>query len=539
MVRMRNLSRRAVRLLAVGMAAWAVAAGGGTTADARPLTIAVGSDVTSLDPHFHNTAINHATGDHIYEPLTFQDAQGQVIPNLARSFKLIDDQTWEFELHPNVAFHDGTPLDPEDVAFTIARIPQVKGPSSYTHFIESVVGMERLSATTFRLKTRKPDPFLPFNLAGAKILSRTLHADSQAPDFNSGKLAIGTGPYRFASYARGDRLTLKRNDAWWGNRDPKTAQPWTDVTIRVISSDASRMAALLAGEIDLADRVPPDDLPSIRGNAALSLFSIRGHQVAYLFPDSTRDGPLPQTVDKKTGQPLATNPLRDRRVREALSLAINRRAISETIMNGGSFPADQMVAPGAIGRDDTLPPLPFDPARARTLLAEAGYADGWRWTIVAPNGLFSGDAKIAQAIAQMLTRIGIETRLETMVNAMFIPKINAREHPMFMMSYLSSTSVTVLRSVWVSKGSGPGNGVANRMHYSNPALDQAFLSGVTRMDDALRARELAQAMRLGIQDLATIPVVFAGYNWATRKDRVVIEPNVLGFTQAMLIKPAK
>ena len=539
MVRMRNLSRRAVRLLAATMAAWAVAAGGGTTATARPLTIAVGSDVTSLDPHFHNTAINHATGDHIYEPLTFQDAQGQVIPNLARSFKLIDDQTWEFELHPNVTFHDGTPLDPEDVAFTIARIPQVKGPSSYTHFIESVVGMERLSATTFRLKTRTPDPFLPFNLAGAKILSRTLHADGQAPDFNSGKLAIGTGPYRFASYARGDRLTLKRNDAWWGNRDPKTAQPWTDVTLRVISSDASRMAALLAGEIDLADRVPPDDLPAIRGNAALSLFSIRGHQVAYLFPDSTRDGPLPQTVDKKTNQPLATNPLRDRRVREALSLAINRRAISDTIMNGGSFPADQMVAPGAIGRDDTLPELPFDPSRARALLAEAGYPDGWRWTIVAPNGLFSGDAKIAQAIAQMLTRIGIETRLETMVNAMFIPKINAREHPMFMMSYLSSTSVTVLRSVWVTKGSGPGNGVANRMNYSNPALDQVFLSGVTRMDDALRARELAQAMRLGIEDLATIPVVFAGYNWATRKDRVVIEPNVLGFTQAMLIKPAK
>ncbi len=508
-------------------------------AAAQKLTFAVAADVTSLDPHFHNTAINHATGDHIYEPLTFQDAQGQVIPNLARSFRLVDDHTWEFELHPDVAFHDGTKLDPEDVAFTIARIPQVKGPSSYTHFIESVVGMERISATTFRLKTRMPDPFLPFNLAGAKILSRSIHKDGQTTDFNSGKLAVGTGPYRFVSYARGDRLVLQRNDSWWGQRNPATAQPWQEVTIRVINSDASRMAALLAGEVDLADRVPPDDLGLVRNNPALSLFSIRGHQVAYLFPDSTRDGPLPLTVDKKTGQPLATNPLRDRRVREAISLAINRRAISETIMNGGSFPADQMVAPGAIGRDDTLPELPFDAARARALLAEAGYPDGWRWTIVAPNGLFSGDAKIAQAIAQMLTRVGIETRLETMVNAMFIPKINAREHPMFMMSYLSSTSVTVLRSVWVTKGTGPGNGVANRMQYSNPALGRVFLSGVTRMDDALRARELGQAMRLGIEDLATIPVVFAGYNWGTRKDRVVIEPNVLGFTQAMLMRPAK
>lgn len=519
-----------------GLAALLLAA---APASAQRLTFAVASDVTSLDPHFHNTAINHATGDHIYEPLTFQDAQGQVIPNLAKSYRLVDDQTWEFELHEGVAFHDGTKLDPDDVAFTIARIPTVKGPSSYTHFIESVVGMERISATTFRLKTRTPDPFLPFNLAGAKILSRTIHADAQTTDFNSGKLAIGTGPYRFVSYARGDRLVLARNDAWWGQRNPATAQPWTEVTIRVINSDASRMAALLAGEIDLADRVPPDDLPGMRSHAALALFSIRGHQVAYLFPDSTRDGTLPLTFDKKTGQPLAGNPLRDRRVREALSLAINRKAISDTIMNGGSFPADQMVAPGAIGRDDTLPELPFDPVRARALLAEAGYPDGWRWTIIGPNGLFSGDAKIAQAVAQMLTRVGIETRLETAVNAMFVPKINAREHPMFMMSYLSSTSVTVLRSVWVTKGTGPGNGVANRMHYSNPALDRVFLSGVTRMDDALRAQELAEAMRLGITDYATIPVVFAGYNWAARKDRVVIEPNVLGFTQAMLMRPAK
>ncbi len=526
-------------LLATAISATALLAGTSLApAAARSLTFAVASDVTSLDPHFHNTSINHATGDHIYEPLTFQDPQGKVIPNLASAFRLIDDHTWEFDLHPGVKFHDGTPLDPDDVAFTVARIPQVKGPSSYTHFIESIVGMERISATRFRLKTRDPDPFLPFNLAGAKILSRSIHKDAQTPDFNNGKLAIGTGPFRFVSYARGDRLILKRNDDWWGNRDPKTALAWDEVTIRAIPSDASRMAALLAGEVDLADRVPPDDLDVIRKNPALALYSIRGHQVAYLNPDSTRDV-LPQTFDKKTGAPLAANPLRDRRVREAISLALNRRAIAQTIMNGGSFPADQMVAPGAIGRDDTLPELKYDPARARKLLAEAGYPDGWRWTIVAPNGLFSGDAKIAQAIAQMLTRIGIETKLETMVNAMFIPKINAREHPMFMMSYLSSTSVTVLRSVWVSKGSGKGNGVANRMHYSNPALDAMFLGAVTRMDDAQRARELGQAMRIGIEDLATIPVVFAGYNWGARRDRVVIEPNVLGFTQAMLMRPAK
>lgn len=530
----RTRARRA-RAALYGVAALLAAAG---PVCARSLTMAVASDVTSLDPHYHNTAINHATGDHIYEPLTFQDATGKVIPMLAKSFRLVDDQTWEFELHPNVTFHDGTPLDPEDVAFTVARIPAVKGPSSYTHFIESIVGVERISATTFRLKTRFPDPFLSFNLAGAKILSRTIHKDAATPDFNSGKLAVGTGPYRFVSYTRGDRLILKSNPQWWGARDVATKQPWDDVVIRPITADASRMAALLSGEVDLADRVPPDDFDRVRNDKKLKLFSVRGHQVAYLFPDSTRDV-LPQTFDKKTGAPLAANPLKDRRVREAISLAINRKAIAEVVMRGGSFPAEQMVAPGAIGRDDSLPMLEYDPARARKLLAEAGYPDGWKWTIVAPNGLFAGDSKIAQAVAQMLARVGIETQLETMVNAMFIPKINAREHPMFMMSYLSSTSITVLRSVWITKGSGPGNGVANRMQYSNPELDRVFLGSVTRMDDVQRARELAQAMRIGIEDLATIPVVFAGYSWGSRADKVDFEANVLGFTQAMLARPAK
>ncbi len=520
-------------IISAALAVLLVATAG--SADARSLTMAVASDVTSLDPHFHNTAINHATGDHIYEPLTFQDATGKVIPLLAKSYKLIDDQTWEFELHAGVSFHDGTPLDPEDVAFTVARIPSVKGPSSYSHFTESVVAMERIDATKFRLKTRFPDPFLPLNLAGAKILSRSIHKDAATTDFNSGKLAIGTGPYKFVSYNRNDRLVLQRNDQWWGQRDKTTAQPWDDVIIRPISNDASRMAALLSDEVDMIDRVPPDDLDRIRSDAKLKLFSVRGHQVSYLFPDSTRDI-LPLTFDKK-GNKLTANPLKDRRVREAISLAINRQAIADTIMRGGAFPADQMVAPGAIGRDDSLPELKFDLARAKALLAEAGYPDGWKWTIVVPNGLFPGDTKIAQAVAQMLTRVGIETQLETFVNAMFIPKINAREHPMFMMSYLSSTSLTVLRSVWISKGSGEGNGVANRMNYANPELDRTFLGAVTRMNDAQRNAELARAMRIGIEDMATIPVMFAGYNWATRRGKVEFEANVLGFTQAMLARP--
>jgi len=500
-------------------------------AQAATLTMGVAVDTTSLDPHYHNIQFNHSIDEQIFDPLTYQDAGGAVVPWLAESWRQVNDDTWEFRLRPGVTFHDGTRLDPDDVAFSFRRLGAIASPSPLTHYIETVAGYERIDDRTFRLRTYGPSPTLPLDLSAVPILSRILHKDATTADFNSGKTAIGTGAYRLVRYARGDAIELERNPNWWG-----PAQPWDRVLMRPIPNDGARLAALLSGDVDLIDRVSPDDLPRLRGDPALQVFSVRALQVLYLFPDTSRDT-LPLTFDK-AGRPLATNPTRDPRVREAISLAINRGAIAERVMQGAGFPAEQMVAPGAIGRDETLQPPLYDPTRARALLAQAGYPNGWVWTLVGPKGMYQNDDKVAQAIAQMLTRVGIETKVEVLIPASFYARINAREFPIFMTGYLNASAVITLRSLVVSKESGPGNGALNRMAYRNPDFDRLFLAMAKDPDDAQRARGLAASMRMIIKDHALIPIIYTANNWVARRDRVVYTPNVMGFTQAMSARPA-
>lgn len=513
-----------------GLAAALLLAAWSLPARAATLTMGVAVDTTSLDPHYHNIQFNHSIDEHVFEPLTYQDAEGAVIPALAESWTKRDDLTWEFHLRPGVHFTDGTKLDSDDVDFSFKRLAAIPSPSPLTHYIEAVASYERIDDRTFLLRTHTPYPYLPLDLSAVPILSRTLHKDATTADFNSGRAVVGTGAYKLVRYVRGDVIEFARNPDWWG---PK--QPWDRVLLRPIPNDGARLAALLSGDVDLVDRVSPDDLPQLRADAKLAVFAVRALQVLYLFPDSMHDT-LPMTFDK-AGKPLAANPLKDPRVREAISLAINRPAIAERVMQGSGYPAEQMVAPGAVGRDQTLPPLAFDPARARTLLAQAGYPDGWSWTIVSPNGMYQNDDKVAQAIAQMLSRIGIETKLDALIPANFYGRINARDYPMFMTGYLNANAVIVLRSLVVSKDSGPGNGALNRMDYRNPAFDKLFLAAAGDPDDARRARDLARSMRMIIEDHALIPVIYTANNWVTRRNRATYTPDVMGYTQAMSAHP--
>ena len=503
-----------------------------TPAPAQTLTMGVAVDTTSLDPHYHNIQFNHSIDEHIFDPLTYQDASGRVIPWLAESWTQPDPLTWEFTLREGVTFTDGTRLDPDDVPFSFQRVSAIPSPSPLTHSIETVSGYERISDRTFRLKTGSFYPYLPLDLAAVPILSRSVHKDATTGDFNTGKAVIGTGAYRLVRYGRGDVIELARNPAWWGPR-----QPWEHVVLRPITNDAARLAALLSGGVDLIDRVLPDDLPRLRNDPALSVSTIPALQVLYLFPDQTRDT-LPLTFDR-SGAPLARNPTKDARVRQAISLALNRQAIADTVMQGAATPAEQMVAPGAVGRDDSLTVEKFDIARARALLAEAGLPDGWRWTLAAPKGMYQNDDKVAQVIAQMLTRIGIETKVEVFLPANFYTRINAKEFPIFMTGYLNANAVVTLRSLAMSKESGPGNGALNRMDYRNPAFDTAFSRAAKEQDDARRGLALAGAMRMVMEDHALIPVIYTANNWVTRKDRVVYTPGVLGFTQAMWARPPR
>src|SRR5207253_355313 len=212
-----------------------------------------------------------------------------------------------------------------------------------------------------------------------------------------------------------DRIELARNDSYWGGKTP-----WEKVTLRLLPADAPRVASLLAGDVQAIEYVPTSDVARIRADKRLNVYRVIADRLIYLHMDSDRDV-SPYVADKR-GLPLTKNPLKDARVRKALSKAINRNAMVDKVMEGEAVPAGQLLADGMFGTTRNLKVEPYDPEGARKLLSEAGYPDGFMLTVHAPNNRYVNDAKIAQAVAQMLTRVGITTKVEAMPSATYFPQ---------------------------------------------------------------------------------------------------------------------
>lgn len=502
-------------------------------AGATELRLGVSAAPSSLDPHFHNLLANNMTLQHVFEPLTWEDTDGRMTPKLAASWRSVDDTTWEFTLRPDARFHDGTPFTAEDVAFTLRRVPTVpNSPGLFSTFTRPITGIEQMDAHTVRLRTASPYPFLPRDLGNIMMLSARLHAEATASDFASGRAVIGTGPYRFRNYTAGEVLGLVANPAY-----REGAPPWSSVTVRAIAQDGARVAALLAGDVMLIDRVPGGDLPMLRNDPRIKLASVASANIVYLFPDGNRpDAPF---VTDHAGQRLPANPLADVRVRRALALSIDREAMATRLLDGQATPALQLLAPGVEGRGEDPPTLGHDPAGARKLLAEAGYPDGFALTIHGPSGFIPDDAKMLQAVGQYFTRIGIRTRVEVQPRNVFFPRATAREYAVFLGSWTGTLGANTLRALVTTYTPDRGWGAFNRQRYSNAALDALMDRALTTMDDAARNRLIADAERVVLHDMAVIPLVFTKSTWAMRAGQVEYTPSPLARTQAMLARPVR
>lgn len=521
--------------MAKGMAGAALAAlllAGAPAAAQRTLTMAVQTPPSALDPHYHNTTNNTMMLMQIYERLFELDNKAVPQPRLAESMRAIDDRTWEIRLRQGVRFHDGTPLEAEDIPYTFARIPTVpNSPALYTPAVRTISRIEIVNPSTIRLHTHEPNPLMHFDMAAPFILSRRIHGQNPATsDFTSGRLAIGTGPYRLVSFAQNERLEIRRNETYWG-----PAEPWERVTVRFIPQAAARTAALLAGEVDLIDYVPVQDVENLRRDPRFALFEVDSVTFVYLFPDSMRD--TSPFVADRAGNPLPRNPLADRRVREALSLAINREAIATRLYQGLAAPADQFAAPIAEHRLPTQGPLPHDLARARALLAEAGYPDGFRLTIHGPNGFFPSDQALLQALAQQFTRAGIETTVQALPPANLFTRATNREFSLFMTYFSSFLTINPLRQVVATRNPEAGLGPFNRQRYSNPAIDEPLREALITMDPERRQVLTHQAARALLEDKGVLPVIFLRNTWAGRRDRVVYDPSPLNHTSAVHARP--
>jgi peptide/nickel transport system substrate-binding protein len=330
------------------------------------IRIGVEAGPTSLDPHFASLITNIAFSRHVFQPLMEQDHRQELRPAVATAFRVVDETTWEVTLDPRARFHDGAPVTAEDVAFTIARAGDVpNSPSSFRYATRPIASVETLDATTIRLRTHQPTPLLPNFLALVMIVSKKHGEGAGTPDYNAGRAMVGTGPFRHVSWQPGSPVVLERNPAFHG-----TAPAFARAEFRPIANAGARVAALQAGDVDLIEIVPPDHFARFRAEAArFTVAESPSNRLIFLTLDSDReDSPF---VRGKDGSRIA-NPLRDPRVRRALSLAINRDALVSRVLQGQALAAGDLGPPGYFGTSPDMAPPPFDLDQARRLLAEAG-----------------------------------------------------------------------------------------------------------------------------------------------------------------------
>src|SRR5687768_7484346 len=301
------------RFILAFLAAFASAAG------AQDLRIGLANDPTAMDPHYHNLSPNNSLLSHVFDSLVGQDERQRLTPDLAESWKAIDATTWEFKLRRNVKFHDGSPFTADDVLFSFERAPNVEGsPSSFGIYARGKV-FTKIDDHTVHVKTASPYPLMPNDISTIFIISKKNAQGAKTPDYNSGKAAIGTGPYKFVEYTPGNRIVVQRNDEYWGQKST-----WQRVVFRGIKSNPSRVAALLAGDVDLIEQVPAVDMARLKKEPKVTLAHVVSNRIIYLHLDHWRDD-SPYVKAKDGGQ--IKNPLRDPRVRVAISKAIDRDAI--------------------------------------------------------------------------------------------------------------------------------------------------------------------------------------------------------------------
>ncbi len=535
-VRLATAAARRVVLIAsvaIGLAFGLTA--GANDARAQELVLALSTPITSIDPHYHNLTPNNALARHYFDALISTDEFQNLVPGLAVSWRTVNETTWEFKLRKGVKWHDGSAFTAEDVLATLKRAPNVpNSPASFAAFIRPIIEATAADPHTLILKTAKPHPLLAIEISNVMIVPKVIAETAKTEDFNSGKAVIGTGPFKFVEYKSGDRVVLARNDAYWG---PKPA--WAKVQQRMISNSAARVAALLAGDVQLIENVPTTDTENLRANKNLRLGEVVSNRLIYLHMDTGREKNSP-FIRTKDGKPMEANPLRDVRVRKAISMALNRDAIVDRVMEKMAVPAGQLLPEQFFGTSKRLKPEKFDPEAAKKLLVEAGYPNGFQITLHAPNNRYINDEKIAQAVAQYLTRIGIDTKLESMPSAIFFTRGTKLEFSFMLAGWSSSTGDTSspLRSLLGTFDPAIGSGSANRGRFSDPGLDAMVSTALTQVDDTKRGMLLAAASEKAVALLGLIPVHYEVSVWGMRKN-ISYKARADQYTLAQDVKPAK
>ncbi|MBT5665597.1 MAG: ABC transporter substrate-binding protein, partial [Rhodospirillaceae bacterium] len=353
------------------------------------VTVVLSEEPEGLDGcNANRSTVGRVAKQNIVETLTEIDPKdGSIRARLATSWTKVNATTWRFELRKGVKFHDGTPFTADSVIATFDHAKGIEGVGAASGAYVLDKTYKKIDDYTIHISAGKPYPLLPNEMSVLYIYPKAASVD----DFNSGKAAIGTGPFKFKEWMRGDRFVVERNPNYWGKKPE-----WDRVTFKPIKSGPSRIAALLTGDVDIIDQVPTTDVQKLKDDPKLRVVQVAGERIIMLQVDSNRD--LSPFVFTNDGKPFFPNPLRKWEVRKAISKAINRQAIVDRVMQGAAVPAGQLPPDFMIGHDPSLKPEPYDPDGAKRLLTEAGYPKGFRLTVHCPNDRYINDEKICETV---------------------------------------------------------------------------------------------------------------------------------------------
>ena len=508
-----------------------------TSALAQTLTIGVRGGPDSIDPHFTATGTHAESLKHVFDTLVWSGDGLELMPRLAESWKVINDNTWEFKLRRGVKFHDGSEFTAQDVKFSIERVPVVSGPNPTTIYVRRVKDVKIIDPYTVLVITDGAAPTLPNDFIRLFIVSAKAAAgltkETANEAFNSGKAAIGTGPYKYVSWQPKGDLVLARNDAYWG---PK--EPWAKHVRKEIPNDAARVAQLKAGQLDLITRVPASDVATLQRDPKITVQTV---DTVYVFNIELDLREKALNVTAKDGSALPKNPFLDLRVREAMDLAIDRKALAEVAMEGLGKPASQMVTPSIFGFNKTLGERKYDPAGARKLLADAGYPNGFKVQFSFTQDRLPGDRQVGISVAQMLAAVGIDAQANAQPAAVFFPARTRGDYSMSMSGWgtLTGEAHYTLSSLAHSNDKERKMGAFNVLNYKNPVMDKLLQDAAVEMDVGKRRKFLEDANALLEKDRQRLPIVAVGSAWAMQKGKVTIKARVDEDTLAMNIKPVK
>ncbi len=485
-------------LVAIGMTAVFAVTGAGATKDT--LVVAVAAPPQTMNPLGSDSDCNLSIMANIFDGLLQRNVKGELEPALATSWERVDALTWRFHLRKGVKFHNGDDFTWEDVKFTMERLKQPYPVSEFLSFgglIDSVTTVNG-DPWTIDIKTKVPVPYFVENLPQIFIMDKESTESRSIGEI--GEHPIGTGAYKFVEWVKGSYLKLEANENYWGG-----APSIKYIVIKPITEPSTRLAAILTGEVDILQDIPVQLFDTVAKNPNVQVITRPARRSIFLG------------LGNKPGTPTA-----DVRVRKAMYMAINEDEIIQKVMFGHAYPCSQIPDPPTVGYDPSIKRLPYDPAEAKKLLAEAGYPNGFDITLTGPNDRYVQDAQIEQAVANQLAKVGIRVKVDSKPKAIFFPEVDAHKLQFYLIGWFDGSYdfgrsfSKLLHTVDPKAGLGGFNGA----YFSDPTLDEIYAASTGIINPELRADALRLLNKVAMeQDIAVIPLHYQQDSYAIYKGR--------------------